>query len=111
MGFQKIVLTIAIFILILCLIFIGIALYRGRKNDIYPPVVADCPDYWQDMSNGDGSNCVNKLNLGSSGCNSTMDFSGSTWDGSSGLCNKYKWARGCDLTWDGITNNKSACSS
>jgi hypothetical protein len=21
------------------------------------------------------------------------------------LCHKYKWARSCDINWDGITNN------
>ena len=32
-----------------------------------------------------------------------MDFTGDFWQGSTGDCNKYKWARACDLTWDGIT--------
>ena len=38
-----------------------------------------------------------------------MDFTGDHWQGSSGSCNKSKWAKQCDLTWDGITNNDGIC--
>ena len=30
------------------MIFIGISLYRNKKNFQYPPVAANCPDYWLD---------------------------------------------------------------
>ena len=39
-----------------------------------------------------------------------MDFSYSHWNGKDGLCNKYKWAKKCDLTWDGITTSDDACN-
>ena len=104
MRFQKITVIVAIVMLILCLIFIGISLYNEKYNSQYPPVIADCPDYWIDTSNGDGANCVNIKNLGKSGCNKDMDFSKDEWQGEVGLCRKAKWAKGCDLTWDGITN-------
>ena len=32
-----------------------------------------------------------------------MDFNTPYFRGSDGTCNKYKWAKSCDLTWDGIT--------
>ena len=38
-----------------------------------------------------------------------MNFSTSSWTGDTGQCNKSRWARACDLTWDGITNNSSVC--
>ena len=34
----------------------------------------------------------------------TMNFNQAPYTGSQGTCNKYKWAQGCGLTWDGITS-------
>jgi hypothetical protein len=110
-SFQSTVMTIAIVLLIICLILIGIALYRHKYSNTYPPVVADCPDYWLDESKGDSSHCVNSKNLGNDSCANTMDFNLSFWTGSDGLCNKSKWAKACDLTWDGVTNNTRACQN
>lgn len=110
--FQSITMSVAIVILIICLIIIAIALYRSKYNTAFPPVVADCPDYWLDMSDGDGSNCVNKMkDLGNPSCPRTMNFSTSMWTGDDGLCRKRTWARKCDLTWDGVTNNANACKT
>jgi hypothetical protein len=107
--FQKNVITISIVVLIFFLFLIGVILYRNKSNTAYPPVVADCPDYWEDLSVGNSSHCVNKKNLGKSSCSKIMDFSTSTWSGQRGLCNKSKWAKACDLTWDGVTNNNKVC--
>ena len=27
------------------------------------------------------------------------------------LCEKYKWAKSCDINWDGITNNNKICTN
>jgi hypothetical protein len=107
--FQNIVMTVAIIMLIICLIFIGMALYNQKYTTSFPPVVADCPDYWLDKSDGDSSNCKNVKNLGKDTCSKTMDFSTSNWTGDNGSCNRSRWASACDLTWDGITNNSSVC--
>jgi len=108
--FQTSVVSIAIVLLILWLIFIGVALYRSKYNVTFPPVLANCPDYWKDESlTNNGSKCVNSRNLGNSQCSKTMDFSGSIWNGPEGLCAKSTWAKSCDLTWDGIDNNSGAC--
>ena len=106
-NFQQIVIMIAIVLLIICLIFIGIALYRNKSTLQYPPVVANCPDYWLDESDDTSSKCVNAQNLGNSKCQKTLDFSGTNWSGDRGLCAKKKLAQSCELTWDGITNNSS----
>ena len=100
-AFQKTVLTVATVILIIYLCFIGIILYRQKNNYTYPPVIANCPDYW-DIS---GNLCRNSLNLGKSTCSNTMDFTTAQWSGSNNLSKKYKWAKTCNLTWDGITDN------
>ena len=106
--FQQTVATIAIIILILSLCFIGIALYRQKYNSDYPPVIPNCPDYW-DMS---GNICINTKSLGNDndGCRGEVDFSGARWAGQSGLCGKHEWAKSCNLTWDGISDNPELCS-
>jgi hypothetical protein len=106
-DFQQIVIMIAIVLLIICLIFIGVSLYRNKSSVQYPPVVANCPDYWLDESTDTTSKCVNAKNLGNSTCQKMYDFSSSAWSGDRGLCAKKKLAQECDLTWDGVTNNSS----
>ena len=110
--FQKTVATIAIIILIITLCSIGISLYRTKYHSTYPPVIANCPDYWDASGNVNvpGSFlCVNSMNLGASSCPTTMDFTSSSWQGNNSLCQKYKWAQSCNLTWDGITDNADIC--
>tara|TARA_B100000925_G_scaffold67112_1_gene45973 strand:+ start:742 stop:1080 length:339 start_codon:yes stop_codon:yes gene_type:complete len=106
-SFQKITIGIAVILLIMCLIFIGYSLYNSKYNTAYPPVAADCPDYWLDKE-GD---CVNVKELGSDSCKRNKNFNTSFWTGDEGLCRKKQWARKCNLTWDGVTNNQNACKS
>lgn len=110
-SFQSTVLYIAVILLIICLIFIGISLYRSKYHKTFPPIMANCPDYWVDLSEkNNGAKCVNVQNLGNEKCEKTMDFSGSMWAGDAGLCAKSKWAKSCNLTWDGVDNNTEACA-
>ena len=105
MNFQKTVLSIASFLLLVMLVFIGYVISKGQSEKAFPPVVPKCPDYWTISEDGQG--CVNTLGLGSCNSESTviMDDPARDWNGSSGLKNKCEWAKGCNLTWDGITNN------
>jgi len=103
-SFQKTILTIAIFILLFFLLFIGIMLAYGNKNTKWPPISAACPDYWDIDSSG---NCVNVRNLGtcpapSGQQNLTMNFKQSPYIGTMGNCSKYQWANGCNVSWDGV---------
>lgn len=115
-NFQKIVLTIAIVLLIVALVFIGISLGQAKADEVWPPIVGECPDYWVDLS-GNGAMCVNTHALGT--CNiptsdntNSMDFSGSGFSGVEGTCAKYTWANGCGVTWDGITSGiANPCST
>jgi len=104
-SFQKNVLIIALVILIVTLLFIGITI-KQSKNEQWPPVIGDCPDYWIDLS-GNGGQCVNVKDLGTcknaSSGHSTMDFTSPMFSGSNGLCSKYNWATNCGVSWDGIT--------
>lgn len=102
-NFQQTVVIIAIIILILCLAFSAISLHNHKKKAAFPPITATCPDYWVEDDNGV---CVPgatfpKANL-SAGCK-TLNSKGMN------KCQKYRWASGCNLTWDGISNNNSLC--
>jgi hypothetical protein len=106
-SFQKIVLISAIIILIVALVFIGISLHYSR-NKVWPPTVASCPDWWIMDGSGNNTNCINIKDLGT--CkpdgnlsHQEMNFNTSLFSGSKGMCNKYTWAKNCNLTWDGIT--------
>ena len=131
-DFQKRIVNILGIILIICLvIFFIIILYINREQK-FPPVIGDCPDYWisskyfdneenldiiddvsikNQLENDKGdSKCVNVKNIGNPNCSNIMDFNEIPYNTKNGLCAKYKWAKDCDLTWDGITNNKSICN-
>ncbi len=103
--FQKTVVTVAIVILIIVLCFIGISLYRQKNSIIYPPVIANCPDYWD----ASGNLCINSMNLGNPKCKVPMNFTTAQWSGNSSKCLKYMWAKSCNLTWDGISDNPALC--
>lgn len=108
MSFQSIVMSISITILIIVLGFIGLALYRQKYNSKFPPITANCPDYWIDTE-GSGTKCSNVQNLGNPACANTMDFSTAQWSGNNGLCSKQQWAKTCNVTWDGISDNADIC--
>lgn len=119
MNFQKIVLIIASLLLIISLIIIASIFYKSTYGSTeWPPNVGVCPDYWVDLS-GNGSECFNSKYLGTcdqykptSESNNTMNFDTSPYNGTDGTCEKYKWAKGCNLTWDGITSGVSnPCST
>jgi hypothetical protein len=115
MGFQKIVLVIAIILLIVILVVIGLALSKATTES-WPPVVGVCPDYWVDLS-GNGEACFNTHSLGR--CNipgekgkNTMNFNQSPFTDDDGDCAKYNWATSCKVTWDGITSGvKNPCDT
>jgi hypothetical protein len=106
-NFQYGTIIIASFFLVVTLSIIAISFSKTKQDRKYPPVISECPDYWIDIS---GNTCVNRhLELGNSNCEKKMDFSGSIWLGETGKCEKKKWAKHCNLTWDGITNNDDIC--
>jgi hypothetical protein len=109
-DFHKNVIYMVVLLLIVSLVFIYVVMYfitknKSKDDDPFPKQEQLCPDYWEDKSEkADGSKCVNTKNLGNSR-NRTMDFSKSIWKGKDGICNKATWAKQCNLSWDGITNN------
>ena len=118
-GFQKIVLYIAIIILIIALIFIGIALYYANASPKWPPLVPQCPDYWDADGSDSNAICTNTKDLGtcpplSGQQHLVMNFSTPAFSGENSACAKYTWAQRCNVSWDGITygvNNPCQTSS
>ena len=107
-GFQKIVLITAIVILIIALVVIGIALSKGLSNEEWPPLLSACPDYWKIDGSGNMTTCTNIKDLGTCPPKSgeehlIMNFNSNLFTSDNGTCNKYTWAKKCDVTWDGIT--------
>lgn len=104
MNFQRIVVLIAIVLLIIALVFIGYALYSHKFNKQFPPVTAECPDYWVAK---DGK-CTNPKNLGK--CTGPMDFNTANFQGDGGDCAKAEWANNCNISWSGLTTNPDVCN-
>lgn len=106
--FHIVVLVSAIVILVVSLYFISKLTNSAYSSASWPPNVPNCPDWW--VASGDGKNqkCINQKNLGTCSANEgeehqIMDFNISKFTGGDGLCNKYKWANNCNVSWDGIT--------
>lgn len=106
MEFQQIVLMAAVVVLIITLAMVGNTLRKQRKNAVYPPVVAACPDYWTNTADGEceRGELYNRGDI--TACPAeTVDFS------SMNDCDKYEWATGCQVTWDGVSHNPSICDT
>ena len=135
--FQTNVIKIVGISLLISVIIFSIMIFFINREEKFPPVIADCPDYWitsklfdndnnlniienghvrrevkkMNLSNNSESQCVNVKNLGSKYCSKIMNFNNIPYSSTDGNCAKYKWATSCDLTWDGITNNNSVCDN
>ena len=115
-NFNRTVLLIASVLLILGLIIIGFLIVKSVQDSAYPPVISDCPDYWNVKYDSVTQNkkCVNNSinpGLDSDECRN-YPVSLFSVNGSSDadiICAKNKWAKRCNIHWDGITNNSKAC--
>jgi hypothetical protein len=115
-DFNKIVVTVSciLFVLLILVIYYKITKFKAKnKNDdkTWPPVVSNCPDYWEDNGHN-GSDCVNVKNLGTCPAQQGktqlhMDFTTSDYTGSMGTCNKYNWANNCNIFWEGVNYGTS----
>ncbi len=112
-SFKFIFLYIAIVVLAICCILAYYSIEENIKQKTWPPVISKCPDYWVETTSPDGTVCENTKQIGSDSCPKEIDLT--TFEYNSKLlakndCEKAKWARSCNLTWDGITNNEDICN-
>lgn len=120
-SFNKTVLIVACVLLILGLVLIGLFISKNIQKAAYPPIVGDCPDYWNvGFVNGKKTCSSNSINTGSVGnmvssrttsCQSypVSMFTDTALSANDVICKKHKWAKECRIHWDGITNNSQAC--
>lgn len=108
-NFQQLVMYVFLVLLILALLVIGASLYKQKTSSVYPPVVAGCPDYWlaSNTTKADGTistTCKNVQAVGT--CRGTTDMTKDV----TGLtdCGKYTWATGCDINWEGISEQEKS---
>jgi len=114
------VISVASVLFFITLITFSFLIFRNSKNEIYPPILNDCPDYW--INNGD--TCivpVNNINVGyditalkdpklTPGANGNeINFSDPAWATSdiNVTCAKKKWANKFGILWDGVSNYNS----
>ena len=112
--FNKIVLFSAIVILIIVLIIITISLNYALFNANYPPVISDCPDFWDVSLNNDNQIICNNVVRHNRGICKNDSYPASEFYNYASnyddvICAKYRWAKKCNISWDGITNNNKAC--
>jgi hypothetical protein len=113
--FNKTVLIVASVFLIFGLIIIGIIIVRSLEGQDFPPIITDCPDYWNvGYNSADQVRCThNQINSGLSTdeCRTynTAEFNATATSEPEKMCKKFKWAKKCNIHWDGITNNPKAC--
>ena len=113
--FQNVVMTVAIILLIFCMAAIGAIMYYDEKDVAYPPVIANCPDYWREKRRPNGTNvCVPNEDIvfpqiAGEGClpKDGIDFSTPEYTGRAGNCQKKLWAEKCGFSWDGLTQPPS----
>ena len=100
MTFQKVVLIIALILLILSLVIIGVLIKSAQTSAKFPPETSKCPDFFKvDLVDGKRT-CTNPLGLGTCAGGLTP-IVGQDLDSRIQNC---RLARGCGVTWDGITS-------
>jgi hypothetical protein len=107
MSFQKIITLVAVTVLVISLVIIGVPTGYGTDEN-WPPIVAECPDYWVLKGGKESSKCINVRDLGrcppSNGDKHLeMDFSAYPFDGANSTCAKSTWAHTCNIPWDGVS--------
>ena len=105
MRFNSIVMIVATVILILTLTMIGVALKNQKNLMSFPPIISECPDYYEISVIGDEVTCNKKEDLQTNPNCDELKISNALYQGTGGLCEKRKWADKCEVSWDGVTNN------
>jgi hypothetical protein len=103
MIFQNIILLVASIILVVSLVIIGVLINKRQSDVSYPPIVSECPDYFEVIGK---NKCKNTHKLGRCKENGKIkniyDFNTADFIGPSGKKNKCRLANFCNLSWDGI---------
>jgi len=104
-AFQKQVAHAALIVFLIIMALMALMMAKFKEHQLFPPEVPPCPDYW---TYEDGK-CKNVKDLGNGSCNSDEPFSAKKYQGLKGRKEKCKFAKQCNITWDGLTNVKGTC--
>jgi hypothetical protein len=108
MGFKRTIVLISVFLFAMMLVFMVFFMSRSDGNVVYPPVISNCPDYWDhdEVAN----TCNNTFGMKKDAEPETVAVPDKKLDdflsGTGGKCMRRDWAQENGVTWDGITNNK-----
>ena len=108
-NFQKSILIAALIIFIMFMLLVSTMLNNAKESSIFPPEVPTCPDYWENITDKPNGKGICRKTLESApgkkgSCEQDMDFSVAPYNGPDGRKEKCKWAKNCEIEWDGITN-------
>tara|TARA_Y100000389_G_scaffold205053_1_gene262486 strand:+ start:7706 stop:8059 length:354 start_codon:yes stop_codon:yes gene_type:complete len=108
--FQQITMTVAIVILIFCLAAIGVIMYYSTNEDVFPPVEAACPAFFEQRKEDNKVFCeLPDVVPGYSGekrCVDPFELRNNT---KADKCANRQLAIKCNWSWDGITNLRNPC--
>ena len=105
-AFQKQVAHVALVIFLIMMALMALMMAKFKENQLYPPEVPPCPDYWV---NKGGQKCENRPGLGNGTCVGEHNFSAKKYQGMKGRKERCKFAKLCEIEWDGLTNVKGTC--
>jgi len=112
MDFYTSLFTATFIFLIITLCIVGYFMSLSKKNQTYPPAIANCPDYYS-LTSTNSCKIGSNIKANYSRCdNENFDqakYKKEGTDFNSGLCARKLWANECGVTWDGITNNDELC--
>lgn len=116
MEFYKTSFMIMMVVLILILTVMGVTLHYSNDDVAFPPKLGNCPDFYVEKADGtceDVKGLSNGRTFHGQQC-ALPDFSGDAFKAPglgplSGICKKKRWAKKCEVPWDGITNNSDVC--
>jgi len=108
--------TLFIFLILLILILAYIAYTLAFPDDVqYPPIVANCPDYWVNSKSQNGDpQCELPIELQSEYklLTGKKTFSSFPISEVQTDCDKLKWIKNnSGFTWDGISNANLDCNT
>ena len=125
-SFYLIILSVALFILIIVLGFMGWMLSHQKDQVDFPNITTTCPDFWEINGNGycvqpstttsfnygTASSLTNYIKTGTTTAVDVPGLSGTTFNskvsewgsGKEAVCNKKKWANDNNIKWDTVTN-------
>ena len=113
-SFQETTMTVAIILLIICLAAIGVVMYYGQADSVYPPIGASCPDFFKYKKTDDGKIFCEPPSASIPGykddtrCRSEFELRN---DSQADKCENRQRAMACGWIWDGVTNLGNPCEN